>query len=112
MTRSRGFARISLRTARWLLPWIVVLFVSTNLAYALSSAVYGGGVPSNHQPDVQAAANDVIDPSYSRTTFSVRHVVDRRYDESAVQGATFGVMSITSPSSTGHASPDGCCTWD
>ncbi len=25
---------------------------------------------------------------------------------------TFGVGSATSPASTGHASPDGCCTWD
>ena len=24
---------------------------------------------------------------------------------------TFGVGSATSPASTGHASPDGCCTW-
>jgi len=25
---------------------------------------------------------------------------------------TFGVGSATSPASTRHASPDGCCTWD
>ena len=25
---------------------------------------------------------------------------------------TFGVGSATSPASTGHASPDGCCSWD
>jgi hypothetical protein len=27
-------------------------------------------------------------------------------------GARFGIMSTTSPASTGHASSDGCCTWD
>jgi hypothetical protein len=31
---------------------------------------------------------------------------------SADTPAGVGVMSISSPASTGHASPHGCCTWD
>ena len=82
MTRSRGFARISLSSARWLLPWIAVLFVSVTLAYAMSSALHKG-VSASIQPEVRSAVS-----------------------------TTFGFMSTMSPASTGHASPDGCCTWD
>ena len=56
MTRSRGFARITLGSARWLLPWVAVLFVSATLAYAMSSAVHGGtSAGDDRQPDVHAA---------------------------------------------------------
>jgi hypothetical protein len=54
MTRSRGFARISLMSARWLLPWIAVLFVSATLAYAMSSAIGGRASASDQQPEMQA----------------------------------------------------------
>jgi hypothetical protein len=81
MTRSSGLARISLRSARWLLPWIAVLFVSVTLAHALDNATYAGSVASN--PEVQVLG----------TTSSA-------------------VMSMTSPASTGYASPSGCCTWN
>jgi hypothetical protein len=53
MTRSDGFARVSLSSARWLLPWIAVLFVSATLAYAMSSAVHRGTSPGDQQPDVR-----------------------------------------------------------
>jgi hypothetical protein len=55
MTRSHGFARITLGGARWPLPWIAVLFVSATLAYAMSSAVHGGTSASDQQTDVHAA---------------------------------------------------------
>jgi len=56
MTRSRGFGRITLGSARWLLPWVAVLFVSATLAYAMSSGVHGGtSAGDDQQPDVHAA---------------------------------------------------------
>ena len=56
MTRSRGFARTSLTSARWLLPWVAVLFASATLAYGMSSAaLHGGTSAGDHQPDVHAA---------------------------------------------------------
>jgi hypothetical protein len=82
MTRSSGFARIGLNSVRWLLPVIIVLFVSVTLAYAMSS-VLDKGASASTQPEVRSAVP-----------------------------TTFGFMSTTSPASTGHASPDGCCTWD
>jgi len=55
MTRSRGFGRITLGSARWLLPWVAVLFVSATLAYAMSSGVHGGTSAGDQQPRVHAA---------------------------------------------------------
>jgi len=82
VTRSHGFAHISLSSARWLLPWIAVLFISVTLAYAMSSAL-DKGASAGTQPEVRS-----------------------------VISTTVGFMSTTSPASTGHASSDGCCTWD
>jgi len=59
MTRSRGFARISLSSARWLLPWIAVLFISVTLSYAMSSAL-GKGASASTEPDVQAIADIAV----------------------------------------------------
>ncbi len=108
MTRSSGFARITLTSARWLLPWIAVLFVSVTLAYAMVSATHGGSSASD-RPELHAApltgeaatATDVEHSSTSLKEMAVEPSVSR-----------FGVMSISSPASTGHASPNGCCTWD
>ena len=55
MTRSRGFARITLGSARWLLLWAAVLFVSATMAYAISSAVHGGTSAGDQQLAVHAA---------------------------------------------------------
>ena len=108
MTRSRDFTRGSLSSARWLLPWIAVLFVSVTLAYAMGSATHRGFMASD-QPEVHAApsigkAAQTSDPEPSMASLSETTV-----DPS---GGRFGVMSITSPASSGHASPAGCCTWD
>ncbi len=109
MTLSRGFARISLSSARWLLPWIAVLFVSVTLAYAMGSARHGSSSASDQQPDVQLAlstaeASGATDLEQS-TTSSLKTATEP-------SGGRYGVMSTTSPASTGHASPLGCCTWD
>jgi hypothetical protein len=108
MTRSSGFARISLISARWLLPWIAVLFVSVTLAYAVATATHGGSSASD-QPELHAApltdtAAMATDVEQSSTSLS-ETVME-------LSGGRFGVMSISSPASTGHASPNGCCTWD
>ena len=55
MTRCPDFARISLSSARWLLAWIALLFVSVSLAYAMTSAVRGGTSAGDQQPRVHAA---------------------------------------------------------
>src|SRR5215813_779189 len=39
MTGTRALVCISLRSGRWLLPWIAVLLVSITLAYAATSTV-------------------------------------------------------------------------
>jgi len=52
--RSSGFARITLSSARWLLPWIAGFLVSVTLAYAMGSAIPGSALPSDQQPEVQA----------------------------------------------------------
>jgi hypothetical protein len=149
MTRSRAFARITLGSARWLLPWIAVLLVSVTLAYAMSSAVHGGASATDQQPDVQAAASTaerttaapLEQPTTSLATTSAK--LDRSTVAEPCSGigsglphvgvdwwivaegqtvvcnramapsrGTFGVMSTTSPASTGHSSSNGCCTWD
>ena len=108
MTRLRDFARGSLSSARWLLPWIAVLFVSVTVAYAMGSAIRGGSLASG-QPEVHAApstgkAAQATDVEQSMTSLS-ETTIER-------SGDRFGGMSLTSPASTGHASPAGCCTWD
>lgn len=104
MTRSS----VSLGTARWLLPWIALVFVSITLAYAMGSFTHGGSLASD-QPEVHAAASTdrathATDVEQSTTAFSEK--------AKAPSGGGLGVMFIASPASTGHASPDGCCTWD
>jgi hypothetical protein len=94
MTRSPGIARIILPNARWLLPWVAVLFVAVTLAYAMTTAVHEVALASSHQLHSRVATQVI------------------GYEESGVQGATFGVLSTTTPASTGHASSDGCCTWN
>jgi hypothetical protein len=168
MTRSRRFARISLSSARWVLPWIAVLFVSATLAYGMNTVIGGSASASGHQPGVQAAAltgeaaaataggqsttsvsgtsaaladgDDVRArfpaslttappqgvhrwmlyvglntwiPAEPSTTGALEQSAASQSDSAAAPtGDTLGVMSMTSPASTGHASPDGCCTWD
>ena len=108
MTRSSGFARITLTRARWLLPWIAVLFVSVALGYAMVSATHWGSSASDqpelHAAPVTGAAATATDVEQSSTPLS----------ESMMEPSEsrFAVTSMTSPASTGHASPNGCCTWD
>ena len=109
MTRSSGFARISRNSARWLLPWIAVLLVSVTLAYAMGSAIQGGGFSAGKQPEVHAApatgeATPAVDVAQLTTSLS----------ETVMEppASAFGTLSLTSPASTGHASPNGCCTWN
>jgi hypothetical protein len=90
MTLARRFARISLSSTRWLLPWIAVLFVSAALASAMNAATGQGPATSAGEQRM----------SLSTTTSSLAN------------GGNFGVISNTSPASTGHASSNGCCTWD
>jgi hypothetical protein len=109
MTRSRRFAHISLGSARWLLPWTAVLFVSVTLAHAMGSAIDGGSSAANDQPEVQAVlstgeASEA--PELEQSATSLPNTAIQPY------GSRVGVMSMTSPASTGHASPNGCCTWD
>jgi len=109
MTRSSGFARFSLTSVRWLLPWIAVLFVSVTLAYAMGSAIQGGGFSADKQSPVHATpstgeATRAADVAQSTTSLS-----ETVMEPSA---STFGGLSLTSPASTGHASPNGCCTWN
>jgi hypothetical protein len=89
MTQSNGFARITLSSARWLLPWIAVLFASISLAYATTGAMVGG-VSAGDQGSKVHAFDAAVAPS----------------------GITFELMSTSSPALSGHASSDGCCTWD
>jgi hypothetical protein len=127
MTPSGGFTHIGLSTARWLLPWIAVLFVSVTLAYAVTSAVHGGASARDRQPDVHGEAALSTDGAATPTALerlqesqSRAASTDELFDDAAREqssstppfGVTFRVMSNTSPASTGHASPNGCCTWD
>jgi hypothetical protein len=57
MTPTRGVAGVVLGSARWVLPWIAVLFVSVTLAYAMGSAIDGWASAGDRQPEVQAAAS-------------------------------------------------------
>ena len=57
MTRSPGFARVTLSSGRWLLPWIAILALSATLAYAMNSTLAGSLSVSYQQADVQVAAS-------------------------------------------------------
>ena len=110
MTRSPDFARMSLSSVRWLMPWIAVFFISATLAYAMSSAAHGGASASDQQPDVLAvvstgeAAADA--PVIGRRTMYVG-----LNTWIPAEPRTPQQMNWATPASTGHASSDGCCTW-
>jgi hypothetical protein len=108
MTPFDGFAHISLRSARWLLPWIAALFVSVTVAYALGSVIRGGSTASDHS-EIQMTLSTGEAARPPDLKLSTTSLSDTAMEHS---GGTFGIMSITSPASTGHASPAGCCTWD
>jgi hypothetical protein len=55
MTGSRGLPVVSLRSGRWLLPWISVLVISATLAYAANSAASGPLAIGEREPDVELA---------------------------------------------------------
>jgi hypothetical protein len=79
------------------------------LAYAMGSAIQEGGFSADKQSDVQAApstdqATWAADVAQSTTSLS-----ETMMEPSA---STFGGLSLTSAASTGHASPNGCCTWN
>jgi len=108
-SRPSGFARIGRTSVRWLLPWIAVLFVSATVAYALGSAIHGGSISAGNQWAVYATpstgeATRAADVAQSTTLLS-----EKVMEPSA---STFRGLSLTSPASTGHASPNGCCTWN
>jgi hypothetical protein len=108
MTGSSRFARISLTSARWLLPWIALLFVSVTLAYAMGSATHEGFLFSD-QGAVHAASSTAKAAAETDVEQPITSMSETTLDPS---GGRFEVMSISSPASTGHASPNGCCTWD
>jgi hypothetical protein len=91
VTSSRRFPRITLNSVRLLLPWIAIWFVSVTLASAVNSVVGGGVATTAHE---QSTMSGVV------TSFV------------SADSGQFGVISNTSPASTGHASSNGCCTWD
>jgi len=109
MTPSVGFARIGLSSARWVLPWVAVLFVSLTLAYAMGSAIRGGASASDQQSEVHAALSRGDAAAPTNLEQSSTPLTDTAIE---VYGSKSGVKSRTSPASTGHASPAGCCTWD
>src|SRR5437868_11137347 len=99
--------QFSLSSARWLLPWIAVLLVALTLAYATDSGLHQGFLASD-QLDYRAAL------STGETAVATNLELSRTpWSDTAMKpsGGRFGVMSTTSPASTGHASPNGCCTW-
>ena len=104
MTRSIAFARIGLTSARWLWPWLAVLFVSAALVYAIGTCTQAGSSASDRS-EVHATVS-------TRGTDAVQSMASLSQTVTESYGSRSGVMSIMSPASTGHASPDGCCTWD
>ena len=149
MTRSRRFAHVTLSSARWLLPWIAVLFVSATLAYGMNIVTSGSASASGRQMlSGEAAAVTAREQSTTLSTTAVladgddvrtRFVANlanaATSDGSHAPGTCSGMGSgptqvgvdswivaegqdfacesgKPSPASTGHASPNGCCTWD
>jgi hypothetical protein len=107
---SLRFARISLSTTRWLVPWIAVLFVSATLAYAMSGAIDAGASASSQQPVIHAVVS-------TGAAAAVSPVDERRMLYVGLNAWIPGEPSTpqtnwSTPASTGHASPDGCCSWD
>jgi hypothetical protein len=107
MTHSPGVAGVALKSARWVLPWIAVLFVSVTLAYAMGSAIDGWASAGDRQPEVQAAASTT---GKAGSTGVLQQSMTSLSDSAMTP--TGGAFGVTSPASTGHASSDGCCTWD
>jgi hypothetical protein len=104
MTRSLAFARIGLTSARWLLPWIAVLFVSAALVYVSSTSIPAGS-SAGDRAEVHA-------PVSPRGIGAVQSAASLSETVMESYGSRSGVMSMMSPASTGHASPEGCCTWN
>jgi hypothetical protein len=110
VTRSRGLGRITRCCARWLAPWIAVLFVSVTLGYAMDSAINGWVSAGDRQPEVQGAAPSTDEAAIPT---ALEQLQESQSDSAAAPTVgRFGVASTTTPASTGHASSDGCCTWD
>jgi hypothetical protein len=55
MTHSHGLVQIGLRVGHWMLPWVVVVFVSATIAYAINGAIAGDPSARNQRLDVQVA---------------------------------------------------------
>jgi len=54
MTRSTGVPRTAVRYARWGLPWISAMILSTAFAYAINTAVTGGSWARQTQVNIAA----------------------------------------------------------
>jgi len=54
MTRSLGFAHVSRSSARWLLPWIAMVFVSATLAFVVNRALADNPSAVDRRPHLQA----------------------------------------------------------
>src|SRR5690349_25082083 len=115
MTRSRRFVRISLTSARWLLPWLAVLFVSVTLAYAVTGAVHGSA-HGDRPPDVRDVVTlSTREASTSTALERLQEAQSRAasrdvlLDNAAVEQSSWtrptGGMSNASLASTGSASP-------
>jgi hypothetical protein len=148
MTRSRRFAHIGLSSARWLLPWILVLFVSATLAYGMnivigeSASGEAATTATTREQSATLSTSGLADGDDVRARFLATTATAETHDATLqvgttwvvlgtcapnvkegqsiacdpaerASGGTFGVTSsATSPAYTGHASPEGCCTWD
>ena len=51
------------RLGQWLLPWVVVVFASAAMAYAVSGALAGDATAHHRQPDIQIAVSAERSPS-------------------------------------------------
>jgi hypothetical protein len=134
MSRSRRFAHLSLNSARWLLPWILVLFVSATLAHGMNSVI-GGSVSGEaatatiREQSTTLSTSALADGDDIRARFLTTTVSAATHDASlaatcapnttegqstschpapGASGGTFGVTSTASPASTGYASPERC----
>ena len=107
MTQASGSALIRLTAARFALPLALVAMFSASLtpAYAADSGTSQGyslsGLYQVDGPSLNAAAALATNYVLSTPTLS-----------EPAMAPTFGGTLFTSPASTGHASPAGCCTWD
>jgi len=108
MTRSSGFERVALNSARWLLPLLPALAVPVTLVYAMSGAI-AASTPASTQAEVRSVLSTGEAAEATDLEQSATSLLDTAIDPS---GSRSAVMSMTSPASTGHASPNGCCTWN